>query len=133
MVESTTHVKHLLTGRQPVGDPRGADAGSARLDRFGGVRWLAVGDAAISFDPLSSQGIMTGLYSGVNAGRAMARSLGGDPNLVEEYLRRLDGIYRAYRTNLETYYAAEGRWSDRPFWKRRAGSLGRPSDDPQRR
>ena len=122
MIESSLHVKPLLTGRQPDGNARGVDAGSARLDRFGDAHWLAAGDAAISFDPLSSQGIMTSLYSGVKAGQAIDRSLSGDPSLIEEYLRRLDGIYEAYRTNLQTFYAAEGRWRDRPFWQRRAGN-----------
>ncbi|HEX8640951.1 MAG TPA: lycopene cyclase family protein [Allosphingosinicella sp.] len=36
---------------------RAVEASSARLDRAAGRRWLAVGDAAASFDPLTSQGL----------------------------------------------------------------------------
>jgi flavin-dependent dehydrogenase len=116
------HVGQLLRfhGYQPDSDPRGADAGTARLHRFGGTRWLAVGDAAISFDPLSSQGILNALYMGMKAGQAISQSLSGDPGLVDDYLQRLENIYNAYRTTRKEYYAAERRWHDRPFWRRRA-------------
>jgi flavin-dependent dehydrogenase len=115
-------VWHLLTIHDywPDGDPRGADAGTARLDCFGGPGWLSVGDAALSFDPLSSQGILNALYMGMKAGKAIANPLTGDPSLVEEYQQHLEKIYSAYQTNRTAFYAAEGRWRDRPFWCRRA-------------
>ena len=55
----------------------------------------------------------------MKAGQAIARSLSSDKSLVGEYLRRLDSIYRAYRTHRDAFYAAETRWRDRPFWQRR--------------
>lgn len=119
LLESSQHVSRRITERKPKGDPRGADAGSARLDRFGGDRWLAVGDAAVSFDPLSSQGMLTALYTGMKAGQAIAQAFSGDPSFLEEYVQRLAGLYAAYRRNLKTYYSAEGRWRGRPFWDRR--------------
>ncbi len=119
---SSRHVGSMVVGRLQDGDPRGAEAGSARLDLFGGEGWLAVGDAAISFDPLSSQGILNALHSGMQAGQAVGRSLSGDPNLVERSLRQLQDIYLAYRANLRTYYAADARWRNRPFWQRRTGN-----------
>src|SRR5262249_39743024 len=42
-------------------------AGTSRLDIIAGKDWLAVGDAVISFDPLSSQGICQALKSGLYA------------------------------------------------------------------
>jgi flavin-dependent dehydrogenase len=41
--------------------------------RFAGADWMAVGDAAASFDPLSSQGIATAVMMGARAGAALAR------------------------------------------------------------
>jgi flavin-dependent dehydrogenase len=122
MLKESQHVRRLLTlhGYRPDADPRGADAGTARLDRFGGPGWLAVGDAAISFDPLSSQGILSALYMGMKAGQAIAHSLSGDPVLLDEYLQRVEHIYNSYRRTRTAYYAAEGRWRDRAFWCRRA-------------
>lgn len=43
---------------------------SFMLDHAGGSRWLAVGDAAASYDPLSSQGIQKALDDGIRGFRA---------------------------------------------------------------
>jgi flavin-dependent dehydrogenase len=48
-----------LRGCVPDGTVRVVAAGSATLARAAGDRWLAVGDAAAAYDPLSSQGIIT--------------------------------------------------------------------------
>ena len=42
-----------------------------------------VGDAAISFDPLSSQGLITALYTGLRAGEAIDRALSRPGESVE--------------------------------------------------
>ena len=89
------------------------------LDRFAGPGWLAVGDSALSFDPLSSQGLLTALYTGLRAGQAADRLLDGDDGPLEEYARRLEAIHDAYRRHRAAYYAAERRWADRTFWLRR--------------
>jgi flavin-dependent dehydrogenase len=99
--------------------PRGADAGSARLDHFAGPGWLAAGDAALSFDPLSSQGMLNALYTGLRAGEALVRALDGDSAGIAAYASRLEDIHAAYDRNRSAYYAAERRWSGRPFWQRR--------------
>lgn len=115
------HLHALLAGHgyQIVGRPRGADAGSSRLDRFAGDGWVAAGDAAIAFDPLSSQGLLGALDTGTNAGRAIDRALAGDIGPMVDFCRRVGEIYAAYRRELAVYYAAERRWADRPFWSRR--------------
>lgn len=105
--------------------PRGADAGSARLDRFGGDGWLAAGDAAVSFDPLSSQGILTALYTGMRAGESLAAHLGGDAGALDAYAARVEEVYAAYLRNRLEFYGYETRWADHPFWARR-----RPPAEP---
>jgi flavin-dependent dehydrogenase len=99
--------------------PRGAAANSARLDRFVGAGWLAVGDAALSFDPLSSQGIFTALYTGMKAGQALHASFHGDQSALHAYSQQLEMIYTTYLRNRDNYYQLERRWMQRPFWKRR--------------
>ena len=101
------------------GRPRGTGAGSARLDRFAGEGWLAVGDAALSFDPLSSQGMLTALYTGLRGGQALARVAAGDDSGIPGYTRQLEQVYDTYLRNRLTFYAAEPRWTDRAFWLRR--------------
>lgn len=122
-LDSSRYIRSLLLehGYEAVGPVRGTDAGTARLDRVVGAGWAAVGDAAVSFDPLSSQGILTALFTGLRAGQAIDRALAGDPTELDRYVRRLDEIDRAYRRHHAAYYAAEGRWLDRPFWRRRLG------------
>lgn len=120
----TDHVAARLAahGHTIASRVRGTDAGSARLDRFTGEGWMAAGDAAISYDPLSSQGIMTALYTGMRAGQALDAHLGGDGDALAGYAARLEEVHRAYRQNRTTYYAYETRWPGRPFWSRRIGT-----------
>ena len=90
------HLHALLAGHgyAIVGRPRGGDAGSSRLDRFAGEGWVAAGDAAIAFDPLSSQGLLCALDTGTSAGRAIDRALAGDPAPLVAFSRRLGADLR---------------------------------------
>ncbi len=116
----TRHVRRTVTDASPVGPPLGLDACGSRLDRFAGKAWLAAGDAALAFDPLSSQGIFTALYSGWRAARAVDAALTGDSRLVAAYVERLEEIRAAYLQRHRLVYRSEWRWVDRPFWRRRA-------------
>ncbi|HWT01652.1 MAG TPA: tryptophan 7-halogenase [Pyrinomonadaceae bacterium] len=127
----TEHIRARLAahGYRMEDAPRGAAAHSARLDSFDGEGWLAVGDAALAFDPLSSQGMLTALFTGMEAGNALDAHLSGDTDAVNRYRLRLATIYEAYLRNLATYYSFEARWPDRDFWRRRhdgAARRGRP-------
>ncbi|HEV2888119.1 MAG TPA: hypothetical protein VGX49_14500, partial [Jatrophihabitans sp.] len=77
------------------------------------------GDAALSFDPLSSQGLLTALFTGRAAAQAIAATLAGSDQAIAGYVRRLDAIRHAYRSNLALYYGFERRWAAEPFWARR--------------
>jgi len=121
----TTHVRAALAGYALACAPRGADAGSARLGSAAGDGWLAAGDAAVSFDPLSSHGILTALHTGSLAGAAIHARLGGDAGATADYARHVDAVYASYLRHLQRYYAMEWRWADRPFWSRRHG-MGQP-------
>ena len=92
------------------------DAGGSRLQSFNGSNWVACGDAAMSFDPLSSQGIYTAMYSGLSAARAIIASEGGDLSALPDYARRLDDIGRVYRARLTSSYGLVRRWQNAPFW-----------------
>lgn len=124
MMNAVSETRHLRTAmaEQPyamIGRPRSAVASSSRLDRVSGCGWTAAGDAAIAFDPLSSQGLFNALYTGMTAGRAVDAALAGDDTRLAAYAARIDEIHRLYRRNLATAYALETRWPDRPFWRRR--------------
>ena len=96
-----------------------ADAGGGRLESFHGANWVACGDAALSFDPLSSQGIYTAMYSGLAAARAIVATEAGDPMACAKYAARLEEIRRVYLARLADSYRMVSRWPDSPFWAAR--------------
>lgn len=132
-MDQTRHVRERLDGARPAGGfPLFHRAGSARLDRVYGERWAAAGDAALSFDPLSSQGILTALYAGMRLGEATAAHLAGDRGALHEYARVLSGIYLAYVRQRHLFYSAERRWPESPFWRRRHLPLHVPLNPRER-
>jgi flavin-dependent dehydrogenase len=94
-------------------------AGTARLSSPAGTGWLAVGDAAATFDPISSQGILTALLTGQAAGRTVARALDGDRRAPLEYLELWHAIIDDYERERTRCYGAEHRFPASPFWDRR--------------
>lgn len=99
--------------------PRGADSSSAWLSNVFGNGWLAIGDAALSFDPVSSQGLFHALYTGMKGADAVDAALGGRENEIIQYALRINSIRTAYRSNLSTCYRSETRWATSQFWLRR--------------
>ena len=77
-------------------------------------RLIAVGDAALAFDPLSSQGIHTALYTGLAAASTADRLLAGDDTASLEYAAALKAIWRRYVRDLAAYYGLE-----RPFLRQK--------------
>jgi flavin-dependent dehydrogenase len=96
-------------------------ARSQRVDPLCGTGWLAVGDAAMAFDPLSSQGIAKALDHGKRAASSISEYLSGDAASLERFALHLEGEYAAYRTTRASYYHLETRWPGSVFWKRRCG------------
>jgi flavin-dependent dehydrogenase len=94
-------------------------ARSQRLDRMSGRGWVAVGDAAIAFDPLSSHGIAKGVEHGVQAADAVLAYLDGDDAALERLSDRFAMEFTGYEQKRLGYYSIERRWPDAPFWRRR--------------
>lgn len=122
----TQATRQRLDARAVEGRPQIASANTSRLASVIGPGWLAVGDAAVSFDPLSSQGIITALESALHAAEAIARHLSIDDQATGEpaaallpYAGRITDIYRRYLVERAQYYGIERRWPDSPFWTRR--------------
>ncbi len=109
--------------RRIVAGPFRVNAASMKLARASGERWIAAGDAAQSFDPLSSQGVVTAIIGGNNAAAAVIAAHSADPSALEEYQADLDAGYAAYLAERQRYYRAEQRWVERPFWQRRCNDV----------
>ena len=117
-IARTRYIGALIrsSGYVMSGCPRGANAASGGLNRVAGPGWVAVGDAALTFDPLSSQGIFNAIYTG-DAGRPRGgRCTGGSRTVaLTAYAARIGDIRRHYRRNLAAAYSAENAGSGHPF------------------
>jgi flavin-dependent dehydrogenase len=94
-------------------------AHTAVLIPCAGSRWLAAGDAALSFDPLSSQGLLNTLFTGLAAAEAADRDLSGENSAIADYVATTAAIHSAYRKQLKLNYESEARWPNSTFWRRR--------------
>jgi flavin-dependent dehydrogenase len=101
------------------GDVRSAAAHSCVLEPAVGDGWAAVGDAALGFDPLSSQGLFNALFTGLAGAEAVHRALDGDRAALTDYAGVLSSIRARYRRHLASYYGEERRFAAHPFWRRR--------------
>lgn len=109
---------------EPVGQVGYCAAHTSWITAAAGPGWLAVGDAALSCDPLSSQGLFNALYSGLMAAGALRRSLAGEAGALDGYQRTIARVVDAYRTHLAAWYGLENRWPDQTFWARRRNAGG---------
>jgi flavin-dependent dehydrogenase len=118
----------MRTGCRLHDGPRITDAGLAYMDRVAGPGWVATGDAAVSFDPLSSQGIVTALLMGRAAGTAITAMLRkGDPEPLLAYGSEYAALLEQHRRQRSAFYGLEGRWPDAAFWARRRAPMPVPA------
>ena len=91
-----------------------------------GDGWVAAGDAAISFDPLSSLGIGHAIASGIQAARIAEDRLNGGETLSAAYTADLTRHRDVYLSQRQHLYATEMRFADASFWRRRRASCRGP-------
>jgi len=89
-----------------------------------GLGWMAIGDAALAFDPLSGQGVLKSIESGVRCSSAMAKYFDGDSTEITGYEAWVKETYESYLSTRAQFYSSVTRWPDSPFWKRRASGSG---------
>ena len=116
----TNHISEELAGCRFVEDSQMTCAApSFLLDKVAGDGWLAVGDAASAYDPISSQGIHKALSDGARAGGAIAACLGGSDVSLDEYQISVASRFQQYLENRNFFYGLEQRWPTSSFWTRR--------------
>lgn len=115
--EGTRHIRHLVSTPSMIDATAShlhvSRAGTGWLDRPFGSDWVAVGDAAAHFDPLSSQGLLTGILMGARAGIAIA------DNTLEDWAVDYRMIVHDHRELAGHYYGLVGRWPESRFWSAR--------------
>lgn len=94
-------------------------ASSSFLPQRFGEQWLAVGDAAFAYDPISSYGLVSALGGGFYAGNAIADHFQGQKEALPAYDYVTSQPYPRYWASLAEQYRRESRWKHAPFWQRR--------------
>lgn len=110
---------------QPVA-PFAAHSGC--VDRAAGPGWMAVGDALMSLDPLSSSGLSGALRDGLEAADVLLPWLGGGDPAPEgrAWGRRAARTWARYLAQRQQLYGQERAWADHPFWHRRHAPVALP-------
>jgi flavin-dependent dehydrogenase len=85
-----------------------------------GPGWLAIGDAAQCWDPLSGQGVLKALASAAAAVEVLVTGRSVDCAL-DRYGERARSDLARCLVLRAAHYRRETRWADSPFWLRRAG------------
>jgi flavin-dependent dehydrogenase len=81
-----------------------------------GNGWLAVGDSASCYDPLSGRGIFKAVQQAQVASQALDLALRGRPDALADYAERVRREFHDYSIQRKSYYAMERRWPSSSFW-----------------
>jgi flavin-dependent dehydrogenase len=108
------------TGSQTaLTEPKIVSAASLIRSPVCGTDWLAAGDASVTFDPLSGQGVYSALKGGIHAAEAVIARFHGNSESFTEYSEWINRQFSNYLQMRSVFYRKEQRWPDSLFWRRR--------------
>ncbi|MCG7502118.1 tryptophan 7-halogenase [Tenacibaculum sp. Mcav3-52] len=120
-------IQPLIEGNETTVNFHGTvSANSTRLEQVTGKQWGALGDAAMSFDPLSSQGMFNAMANAMQLQKLLIKydfikdldsTKEGKFNIL--YENQLQQVWNHYLKHKNFFYSTETRWKEAPFWKRR--------------
>jgi flavin-dependent dehydrogenase len=116
------HAAPLTAGRVAglrLATTRVLTAQSALAQCTAGEGWLAVGERAASYDPISGRGVFNALRDGAACGEAALACLQGHSGEATAYGDRLRREFETYAAERRRFYASERRWHSQPFWRNR--------------
>jgi flavin-dependent dehydrogenase len=123
LLKQTKHTQKRLFHAEELGAPQLAAAHSQILDEIVGDHWLTLGDATMSFDPLSSLGIYKALSGSIYGAYAALDCLKGEPRGLQKYDQIMRVQYQNYLKKRDDHYSEEKRFEEFPFWNRRIKQL----------
>ena len=121
LVNASVHIKRWLAEANFGLDepPELVSAGTTWIAPAADAGWAAVGDTAAAFDPLSSHGITTALWTAITVADAVPEVLRGSTGpLIDYSLKVAHGVQDYLETRLKVYNS-EARFKDSVFWQRR--------------
>ena len=114
LLEAAVNSARLLHHTAPLsGSIWSFPAPSYCLAPLCGAGWLAIGDAASAYDPITSQGISKALANGLLAAETISKQSGS-----QRFAHSVEVAYQYYLSMRRYLYGLEQRWPDAPFWKK---------------
>ena len=110
-LKATHHIAAIVGPKTPT-NIGAYPASSQYREHLVGDGWISVGDAAVALDPLSGQGMITGLVMAAHAGHALE----GD---LHSWADNYRGLLIEHESTRTQFFDLEQRWPDEPFWARR--------------
>jgi len=119
--ESLCPPRHLSQriGSAQLGQPQPVIAPTARRQQVAGDHWLAVGEAAMSVDPLSGRGVLRALDSARQASEAISVYFKGDRKSPQRYQDWISAQFDREIAVQADLYRQERRWASSGFWMAR--------------
>ena len=95
------------------------DAATQNLSNPCGENWIAIGDAAMAFDPISSAGMTKAFSNGLETAEIISKHDRGLRFDAHSYREESRCRFREYQKTAMSNYAEVTRFSRFPFWQRR--------------
>jgi flavin-dependent dehydrogenase len=86
-----------------------------------GINWFCSGDAALTYDPLSGQGIYLALRDGIEVAKLL---LSRSPSAIERREAEIRRRFIKAQNVALNYYILEQRWPNASFWQRHHKAFG---------
>jgi flavin-dependent dehydrogenase len=118
-IQTSNHTKARIESSDALSKPKAISAQTHLLDVMTGEGWLAVGDAASAYDPISSMGIFKSLAMSQYAAYAVIDYIKGNKTGLDKYQKIVHADFNAYQIKRKEYYTQEQRFATSLFWKRR--------------
>lgn len=93
-LRSAPNTERHLRPMRSLGNLVVLPAWSSRAQSLAGPGWLCVGDAAISQDPLSGQGIYTALHNGIAAAEILGSNSAGRLSRIQRHVATMENAFR---------------------------------------
>ena len=100
--------------------PALTSAHSGRIEQFSGPGWLAIGDAAMSLDPVTGHGLLKAIQSSRLATHTL---LSATPEALHAFETWNEQVWQQFCKEHHNCYAMETRWPTAPFWQRRLAAF----------
>ena len=128
-LNKTHHMANRIEGLEPIENNLWIRPAGTHFNHFSRIsNYLPVGDAACSFDPISSMGLGFAMASGCQAAAIIGNSK--TPNMfiksAHQYQNDLKNQFQHYLTLKEQFYNKEQRWQDASFWQKRQKKMDSP-------